>query len=222
MSKYEKLDDKGLFGLIDVIDEIIVANKMESLGEYVCEVEKQHPRPSKSEIFDKIVNPDTQFQCTVEAIYRYFKIFSTSSQIEATLAIADESDPKKIERIICFYPFDKGPTKDVVLLQDKSSGFSRALRTQKIHIVEDARTEAVSSNPGYVILPGEEDEDYSLVCYPICHRNTGTYPLVLCVRVNTVKEFKRADKKKLLQIFEQFGRRLSIEYSLYRLRKLGG
>jgi hypothetical protein len=216
------LSERGFFDLVRIIDMDVVGAKLNRFGKKAKEVlarKKGQAKLSSQEIFSEITKPDEQFKAIAMAIHNYFMISIKDPDAPDIQVVIAEADDEKTTSILSFYPLGHSP-RSLEKLQLKSSGFSKALRLKKIHIVSDTHEEAHKRfDPGYVLIKGDDDKPWSLICFPVYHPELGTYPMVVSIRALKSGVFEEKHRKTYDYVMKTFARRLCIEYSLLILRR---
>lgn len=221
--EYLPVDTEKLMSLFKTIDKVL-GSKIERFGEQAKKILDSNKPVSGEVIFKRITQPKSQISKIANGIWYYFNLEANSSDNRIRVAIAKMGD-KYISDWMVFVPEDDGPVGQIEKYQVDECGFSRAKEKGKILIIPDIQKAAKETTKkcNYVIVSEElKDEEGSMICYPVKHRNLNDTPYVISVWSSEKNYFKLAHEKAYDFILNKFAKRIALEHGLLVLKERVG
>ena len=164
-------------------------------------------------VFKLITQPDQQIYFTVNTVWKFLEKIAGDVSFDVRLAeIGPEGE------LLDWYTHGGEPPKhDVSELNCADSALRHCVNTKSVVVIPDIQREAVKMVEQHYHM-FEKDEQGSVLCYPIYHRPSKSYPYVLCVKAHKANYFKEGREDYYKWLFDQFGLRLGLEHSLRLLK----
>jgi hypothetical protein len=205
LNQFEELNDH--FVLLKSLN-LPVEKKSKRFIEELEKIKKNSTIKS-DEIFLQITKPDEQIAEIVRSLHLFFVGLGKSDKNFST-ALFRMKNGVAIESW-CYFPQDAAP--DSKLLNDSDSLASHTVKRKKMLIVENIEKE--KKLDGSVVSKNCVLNDGSAICYPI--KFAEEYPLV--IRITEEGNFFKKDYQKLYKkVFENFQKRIQIEYALSEIK----
>ena len=160
--------------------------------------------------FTVLAKPDQQIYYITQAIWGYFDNISTDVEFEVRLVEVTEN------HLSCWYvhaPRESPPTEPVSVFDHPASPYRSCLTKRQMVIVSDVQKTA-SKQGQFDYGSGISDAQGSLLCSPIYHQHTDTYPYVLSIRSYKPGYFMDTRKGYYKWLLHQFTLRIELEHSL--------
>ena len=222
MEKYQPIDTRQALSLLEILENILGA-KIERFGIEANKLLTGNKSPGGNTIFKRITQPEKQFAEIINGIWHFFKLESEAKgkKVKFRVALA-KMGSRYIEEFTLFVPKHDGPLGVIEDYRVDNCGFTRAKDLKKILIIEDviqsSKEEFTKSN--YVIVSRQKNnENGSMICYPVYHRNLNDIPYVISVWVSEKHYFKLANEKTYDLIMNKFAQRIALEYGLLILKE---
>ena len=212
---------KELNFLFNIIDHV-VGKKSERFADALEEIQNKRNKPQANEIFNKITQPKIQIDELVSGIWQFFEGSKETIDKDTKIRVAlAEMGIIHIEQFLCFYPSNEGPRSSEQSLKNDESCFSKAKKRRKMIIVNDIRAEAKKEKGKkcFIVTSAEfENEDGSLICYPVVIRKTKEVPYVISICASKKNFFKKNEKERYELILSRFSQRIALEYCLKTIK----
>ncbi|ERJ17732.1 hypothetical protein SSPSH_003500 [Salinisphaera shabanensis E1L3A] len=216
----ERVEIKDLLRLFEVL-ETIVGSKSKRFGEYVSTSYKK-PRSefSAEATFRNITQPDQQIALLNIGIQTFFDAIDRHDTNIAT-AIVSVSENGAPESWFHFHPDSKPPLATPEELAKPDSTVMHAIKRRRMVIIEDIAAEAKKPDRSRRYRKVEnEDEEGSLICYPIIDGSSNKVPYVVSIKADRKKYFRKHHSEFYSWVLETFEVRIRLEHSLLLLRSL--
>ncbi|MDT8387223.1 MAG: hypothetical protein RQ736_06890 [Thiogranum sp.] len=219
IASYNKTEDgvdvEGLLTLFAVFEKIVGA-KAKRFGACTRSIAKTDPS-NASETFKTITQPDQQIALLANGLHAFFdSIDNEGVSFKVTIAVVEDNMPVDW---FYFYPDSEPPRTAIESIQDPGSSISYCLERKRLVVIEDCEKEAAKGEDRhYVPRLADEDEECSLICYPIIHHYTHTIPYVVTVVADKREYFKSSKRQFYTWIFNHFALRIGLEHSLLLIK----
>jgi len=206
-----KLNVEQLSSLLNVI-EYPVDKKMNRFLECLKNYTKKG-FPDRSNVFFEITKPEEQVAELIRALYIFFEKTIPSDKKLKTLLYTIEDD--KINECWCTFPqhSEQGPK----VLADDDSLINKVITTKKLIIIEDINKEKKKAAGVARVSRYCETENGSAIAFPIKSPVLGSISMVVAV-ISEDLFFHEVDKRAYSMILEKIGKRIMVEYALYKLK----
>ena len=165
------------------------------------------------QLFKSINQPDQQIYFTVNTIWKFLEKISGNVGFDVRLAeIGLEGE------LLSWYTHGGEPPRhDISELDCPDSALRHCVATKSVVVIPDIQKEAEKTVDQHYHM-FEESEKGSVLCYPIYHRPSRSYPYVLCIKASKVNYFTAGREDYYKWLYDQFGLRLGLEHSLRLLK----
>ncbi|MGB1868328.1 MAG: hypothetical protein ACPHLL_03500 [Porticoccaceae bacterium] len=165
------------------------------------------------QVFKSIAQPDQQIYFTVNTIWKFLEKISGNLGFDVRLA---EIGP--LGELVGWYTHGGEPPKhDISELDCADSALRYCVSKKSVVVIPDIQKEAEKTVDQHYHM-FEEHEKGSLLCYPIYHKPTKSYPYVLFIKTNKAGYFTAGREEYYKWLYDQFGLRLGLEHSLRLLK----
>ena len=223
------VDSLVLLRLIKIVDRV-VGCKANRFGKHFASLSKE-TKEQKQELltntFNQITSPEIQIAEIVRGICEFFNSLVINDQthgdqlplIEVVLARVENGRIVDVDDF--FFPNDEPVQTSLETLNHSESTMRVALRLKRMVLIESTKRE-LRKKRGRKYKAGEyedEDSDWSIICYPVQYKPTGTIPFVLSIRSDSKRSFKKSQDWLFKWLLERFESRICLEYSLKLLKR---
>lgn len=222
----EGVDVEGLLTLFEVLEKIVAA-KAKRFGACAKDLYGEDHSGDVGDTFSTITQPEQQIALLANGLHAFFDAIDKDGvSFKVTIAVIAANgrkggmpDYKPVDWLY-FYPDSSPPRTTIEELQSPDSAISRCLAKKKIIIVESFEKEAAKgSDRQFVPRLADEDEEGSLICYPLIHHYTSDIPYVVTVVADKAGYFDSKKKKLYEWIFQHFAVRVCLEHSLVVIKR---
>lgn len=214
------VDRDTLLSLMAVLDRI-VGCKAKRFGEYAAG--KKSSKVGQNP-FEVITQPLSQIMEITRGVCELFNVLLSEAKPRTLIKVVlAETQGNKIVEIPVYFPEDEPVRVDMKVLNQPESAMMTALRTRKMVIIESTKKE-LQKRQNRRYIAGEEDDkdaDCSLICFPIRHEWTKSTPFILSIHSDIAGAFKYENSELYEHLLGRFERRISLEYSLMKIKEGG-
>lgn len=177
-----------------------------------------------SAVFCKITLPELQMREILQNVYLAFDALVRQPGhqhkiLKVNLAVINKDGD--VQKIMYHYPNDCPVVSPMSTLNKPKSAIKTAVKTKRIHIVESMRDAAENPNGNFIATDQtREDEDGSLICYPVSFKPISDVAFVISVCYLDRGAFKNRFANSYTEVLEPFALRLRLEYSLLGLKEM--
>jgi len=177
-----------------------------------------------SAVFSEITQPELQMREIMQNVYLAFDALVRQpghphTKLKVNLAVINKDG--QVLKIMYHYPNDCPVRSPMSELNKPQSAIKTAVRTKRIQIVESMLDAAENPNGNFIVTDqAREDEDGSLICYPVPFKPISDVAFVISVCYLERGTFKNRFANSYTEILEPFALRLRLEYSLLGLKEM--
>ena len=166
-----------------------------------------------STVFKSITQPDQQIYFTVNTVWKFFEKIAGNASFYVRLAEIGAQG----ELLSWYTHGGEPPTHEISELDCPDSAVRHCVATKSVVVIPGIQREAEKTvDQRYHMF--EENEKGSVLCYPIYHRPSRSYPYILCIKANKANYFNAGREDYYKWLYDQFGLRLGLEHSLRLLK----
>jgi len=181
-----------------------------------------HHNLSRDKAFEDITQPTKQIAEITRAVCDLFNALRTEkkrSLIRVVLATLDEQG--QINGLPVYYPQDEPVRSTIEALNNPASAIRTAARSRRIVIIESIGNEfkKPKEKRKFVDTGNEEDNEGSLICYPVVYGSGKHVPYVISIHCDVAGYFKEAFRDLYEHTLQRFALRLSLEHSLFIIKE---
>lgn len=211
--------------LLHTLDNI-VGTKEQRFSAFFKKVSAQGADLNSSEssaVFQSITQPELQLKELVQGVYKavdsLLRLTSPEqNQLKVNLALINNG---KVIDIHYHYPSNQPVRSSIDALNTPCSTIQIACKERKPIVVESIALEAAKANPRFAVTDkSREEEEGSLLCYPVWYEPFNAVVFVISVHSDKAGTFKNRFLKSYIQILKPFDLRMKLEYSLLGLKEL--
>lgn len=205
--------------LFTVLEEVVGSKSSRFQDAAQKYLKKGSEKPAPGDIFREITQPDQQIALLNRGLYAFFEAINRKQSTEISTALVMIGDDGLPTKWFHYWPISSPPLASIADLKQEDSTVRVAVRTKRIVIVEDIKAESKKPKSKRQYRPtGAEDEEGSLICYPIIDGASGKIPYVVAVLADRKKHFVKRKKRLYRWILSHFEVRIRLEHSLSLLR----
>ena len=205
-----------LLRLFEVLEEV-VGKKASRFGECAKNLCNGKKLLTPSEVFAEITKPDIQIALLAQAVYLFFDgIDKKSVSFRVSVLEIKAGVPSEW---YTYYPVYSPPQTTIAKLKQKRSTVSHCLRTRDVFVVEDLQIEADKVDGHFVSGSAQQEEEGSLVCYPVVNAFANDIPYVITVVADEKNYFLKRKKDLYKWFFKRFAIRIMLERNLLTIRE---
>jgi hypothetical protein len=193
--------------------EDIVSLKADRVGGECESLIVNGKQAQPDQVFQSITQPDQQIYFTVNAIWKFLEKIAGNVSFDVRLAEIGT----KGELLSWYTHGGEPPRHTIAELDCADSALRHCVNTKSVVVIPDIQKEA-EKKVGQHYHMFEKHEKGSVLCYPIYHRPTRSYPYVLCIKAHRANHFTAGGEDYYKWLFDQFGLRLELEHSLRLLK----
>lgn len=209
------LNTDGLLILIKTLDGI-VGLKDKRFGEHY----KKRDQFTKQKLFCEITQPHKQISEIVRGIWQLFDVEKSKGTNNLIRVVLAEIRNGQIIDTSLYFPTDEPVTAPIEVLNNDNSSLLTAYKTKKIVIIPNIKEELKKAPAKRKYVAAEtDDDDGSLICYPVVHNPTKEIPFVISVHCDEKNYFKKEFSEIYKHSLQRFALRLSLEYSLLLIKE---
>ncbi|MCQ9376068.1 hypothetical protein NMQ14_17610 [Methyloversatilis sp. XJ19-13] len=186
------------------------------------EIKKRGEAITADRVFKEITNPKAQINRIVEAIHHTFgfltqKPGSPVGNITTSLAFIQNG---VLRDFICSFPANHKISAFVGGLSNENSTIMTCFKSERLIAISSVLNEKTKKTPRYVTVCKEnDDEDGSLLCYPIKLTNLDA-DVVVSIFHPEAGVFDDRFRNKYREVLETFALRIRLEFALLDLRRI--
>lgn len=175
-------------------------------------------------VFSAITLPELQMREIMQNVYLAFDALVRQpahphTKLKVNLAVINKAG--EVLKIMYHYPNDCPVRSPMSELNKPKSAIKTAVRTKRIQIVESMRDAAENPNGNFIVTDqARDDEDGSLICYPVQFKPISDVAFVISVCYLERGIFKNRFANSYTEVLEPFALRLRLEYSLLGLKEM--
>ena len=208
-----EIDARGFMALWKTTDQVVSA-KHDRFCSTAKKILKNKGKQSQGEIFAEITKPEQQIALLMERIKDLFEYFDYDNETTFRVRLIQIDNGLPVDWFY-YTPQSEFPTTTLDELKNSNSALGKCLKTKRIVITEDIssaakRNEYVSNN---------NDENGSLICYPVISSVTSSIVYVISVRADTNKYFLSSRREFYTWVFKHFTLRINLEHSLLMIKE---
>jgi hypothetical protein len=170
----------------------------------------------KSLIFESITKPEQQIVSIIHSLQAFVETITPGTDIDVRL-VKVSSDHKNPEDWYAYAPHNRAPETAIEELMHPNSTLCACIKSKNMIVIPDIVKES-GKTMGAKYHMVKEDDSGALICYPVYHAATKTYPFVITVRSKKPGVFQPKNKGLYRWILDQFVTRIQLEYSLVLLK----
>ncbi|WP_153001057.1 hypothetical protein [Thiomicrospira sp. XS5] len=210
--KQEINSEDYLIALIQVLDKV-VEEKVNRFKNCLQDTSIQQ----KSEIFEKITQPENQLRYLNDAILGVFQQIIPNKEINVSLLEVENQTPK---RMLFWKPEHPAPTTSIEKLSNPNSTAMHCITNKKITIVENTEKEIKKPhNKKYVSNSSTDVEEKSILCYPVFDEVNLEVAYVINIVVNGSKSISLEHKDLYKYVLQKIVTRMELEHILKLLKE---
>jgi hypothetical protein len=185
--------------------------------------ELQNPVHDASLVFETISQPEQQMRELMLNLYLVFESLlkqdgQPRAQLKVNLAVIQDN---KIVDIKYHYPYDHPVRSTIDSLNNPRSAIQTAIREKRLVVIESIRDAGEKHDGNFFVTDkSRQEEDGSLLCYPVDLRPLADVAFVVSVCYHQRASFRKRFTQSYKEILEPFALRLKLEYSLLGLKEL--
>jgi len=210
-----------LVTLTEMLDRI-VSKKDKRFSAYLTSLRRTPSRQLKKKrerLFEDITQPRVQMAEIVAIVWQLFHTLHPKNSVRVALA---EMDDTHVREVIATEPSEDHIRSPIEKLRTDGSGYSTSKRLKRILVIPNTKKESErGDNARFVVTRKDlEDEENSMICFPIEERLDRTIPYVLSISVDRPDAFREEESDAYTDMLIPFARRIAMEHTLERIKNI--
>ena len=209
------LDIAGLLTLLASIDQV-VGSKLDRFRKHVNNVASLKAETA----FDAITQPRLQISELTRGIADFFNASRPGKGNRLIRVVLVEMSDRRIKGIAVYFPMDEPVKATIDDLSKPNSTIMTAFKSRRIVVIESIKKELKKrSGASYVDAGNEQDNNGSLICFPVVIPQSKNVPYVVSVHCDEDGYFKKAMSELYEHSLARFALRLNLEHGLLELKE---